>query len=415
VAGRLTGVVTGVLTLAMLAVAGCQGQPVQTVGVPAAGKPPAGVSHPEAAQSEQSSPVSESPVHAPSGVAPASIAPTPALPEVQPAGEKAGPAQAEATGPAVDLTLTFVPEQAATYRITTELQKTVEWKGAQAARPDRFTDGRTGNHIELTFAQRVEQVEDDGDATLQITIQALKYAGEVVNKVVLDFDSARPEDAGSPLAALIGRGYQVRISPQGEVREISGVEPVRQAVQGILPAHRVAQRLLSDEEIRSRHEIAALAALKDRPAHPGQTWSSLRTFSFDDLGAKTYERIYTLGPVIEGRASVSGSQAPAADRQPPADNLPGRTAVVEMKAIPSAARAEELHQGSPANPFAQMSDNTDSYTGRLLLDLDRGQVREYREQMQNEWIIADPRSVQTGRPTAIKMAVRRLHRLEIVP
>ena len=79
---------------------------------------------------------------------------------------------------------------------------------------------------------------------------------------------------------------------------------------------------------------------------------------------------------------------------------------------PSAALAEELHQGQAANPFVSMSDNTDSYEGRLVLDLDRGQVREYVEQMQNEWIIADPTAVQTGQPTAIKMAARRLHRLE---
>jgi len=86
-----------------------------------------------------------------------------------------------------------------------------------------------------------------------------------------------------------------------------------------------------------------------------------------------------------------------------------------MKAIPSAAQAQELHQRQAANPFVSLSDNTDSYEGRLVLDLDRGQVREYTEQMQNEWIIADPSSMQTGQPTAIKMAARRLHRLEQVP
>ena len=85
-----------------------------------------------------------------------------------------------------------------------------------------------------------------------------------------------------------------------------------------------------------------------------------------------------------------------------------------MKAIPSAAQAEQWQKQQAVNPFASMSDHTDSYEGRLVFDLDRGQVREYVEQMQNEWVIADPTAVQAGRPAAIKMAARRLHRLEQV-
>jgi hypothetical protein len=90
-------------------------------------------------------------------------------------------------------------------------------------------------------------------------------------------------------------------------------------------------------------------------------------------------------------------------------------AVVVMKAIPSAARAAQLYQQQATHPLAAMSDNTDSYEGRLILDLDRGQVREYAEQMQNEWIHADPSSIQKGLPVAIRMAATRLHRLERLP
>jgi hypothetical protein len=330
-----------------------------------------------------------------------------------------------AANEAVELALKFVPGQAATYRITTELHKSVEWKGSAAARPAQFSDGRTGSHVELTFEQRVQQVQEDGSAVLGITITGLKYVGEVVNKVVLDFDSAGAGDPNSPLTALVGRSYQVRMAPTGQVLEIAGAEPLRQAVQGDGPAQRVARRLVSDEEIRNRHEIAALSALKDRPVRPGQTWSSLRTFSFDDLGTKTYERVYTLKKV--GCALHTDSKVPevagggvqstpytTANRQPPTADSESTVAIVEMKAIPSAARAEELQQRPAVNPFARMSDNRDSYEGRLVLDLDRGQVREYVEQMQNEWIIADPAALQTGQAAAIQMAARRLHRLEQV-
>ena len=324
----------------------------------------------------------------------------------------------EPSGPAVELMLKFVVGQGATYKITTEYQKSVEWKGSATARPAQFPDSRSGTHVELTFVQRVQQVLEDGNAVLEITIKGLKYVGESVNKVVLDFDNARAEDAGNPLAKLVGKSYQVKMSPLGHVMEISGVVPLRQALQGPLPGNSVAQKLLTDEEIRNRHEIVALAALKDCAVRPGQTWSNIKVLSFDDLGAKAYERVYALkqagrvglappGPV---GAEVGGASPTL---QPPTGSFQGRLAVVEMKAIPSAARAEELYKRQKANPFASMSDNTDNYEGRLVLDLDQGQIREYVEQMQNEWIIFDPSSGQN--PAAIRMAARRLHRLEQVP
>ncbi len=425
-AGRLASIVSSVLVLAILLMAGCQGQqaeaPVAKVE-PARSVPAGNLGEERSKEGEKALRPSPVPTFLPSPSVAHEVTPN-EIKKVQAETDKAEP-----SGPAVELTLRFVPGQAATYRITTEVQKSVEWKGSAASRPPKFADGRNGNHIELTFEQRVRQVQDDGAAVLEVAIKGLKYQGEVVNKVVLDFDSARPADSGSPLATLIGKSYQVKMSPKGQVLEISGVEPVRQAIQGGGPAQSVALRLLSDDEIRNRHEIATLSALKESTARPGQSWSSIRTFSFDDLGSKTYERVYTLKQTGRvDRAPKRDSSRLGTRLAPPklvgaeiggasptlqTANSKDRLAVVEMKAIPSAARAAETHQG-PANPFARMSDNTGSYDGRLVLDLDTGQVRECTEQMYNEWIIADPSSMQTGQPTAIKMAARRLHRLEMV-
>ena len=388
--GRFTSIVASVLALVVLVVAGCQTQRAEapTVKAEPADRTPVTASRPEASSKESAlqtsnlqPPTSQEP--------PYSVTTNEAISES--AKTRTQTAKPDLSGPAVELALKFVPGRATTYKITTESEKSVEWKGVLSAKPTQFTDGRTGSHVELTFEQRVQQVPDDGSGVLAITIRGLKYAIVSVNRVVLDFDSARPQDSNSPLAALIGKGYQVRMSADGQILNVSDVEAARQAVQGNLPAHNVARRLLTDDEIRSRHEIVALSALKDRSVRPGGTWSSLKTFSFDDLGTKTYERVYTLKQVEQ-----SG----------------GGGAIVEMKAIPSAARAEELYPRQVANPLAKISDNIDSYTGRLVLDLDRGWVREYGEQMQNEWIIADPTSGQN--PAAIRMAARRLHRLERV-
>jgi hypothetical protein len=406
-ADRLAGIVSGVLILMMLAVAGCQGQraeaPALEVGAAegTAAEALPSVSRASSPRSEGGTPSTR---EMPQGISPNESKKVPAE-----------AAQAGPSGAAIEMALKFVAGQVTTYKLTTEAYKSVEWKGAEEAKPAKFTDGRTGSLVELTFEQRVQQVQEDGNAVLEITIRGVKDVIESVNKVVLDFDSARPTDSENPLAALVGQGYCVKMSPQGQVLQISNVELARQAVQGVLPQHRVAARLLSDDEIRNRHEIAALSALKDRPVRPGQTWSSLKTFSFDDLGAKTYERVYTLQQVVGSRLSVPSSVASTVNRELSTDNSLGRQAIVAMKAIPSAARAEQWQKQQTVNPFAGMSDNTDDYEGRLVLDLDRGQVREYVEQMENAWVIADPTSLQTGQPTAIKMAARRLHRLEQVP
>ena len=181
-AGRLAGVVSGVLILVMLALAGCQGQRaeapetrVQSTGSTPGGAAPS-VSRASSPRSEGGTPSTREP---PEGG-------TPNLSEKAPM--EAG--KPEPTGPAVELTLKFVPGQAATYKITTESWKSVEWKGAETAKPAKFTDGRTGSHVELTFEQRVQQVQDDGNAVLEITIRGVKDVIESVNKVVLDFDSA---------------------------------------------------------------------------------------------------------------------------------------------------------------------------------------------------------------------------------
>ena len=289
----------------------------------------------------------------------------------------------------VELALRFSPGEVTTCKVTTEGYKSVEWRGPVVGRPAGSVDGRSGTHVEITFDQRVRDVRADGGAVLAITIKDLKYAGEHRNKVVLDFDSARPEDSANPLAALIGKGYTLILSPGGQVLAVEDVEAARGTVPAG-PGQATALRLLSEEQIRRRHEIPPLMALKEGSASPGRTWSDIRTFSFGDMGLKAYERIYTLQAVADGPA------------------------VVEMKAILSSAAAQEMHEQQTAGPMSGMFDNVDDYAGRLELDLDSGQVRMYDEQMRIEWVIVDPATAQESRPVALTMGATRLHRLERV-
>ncbi len=334
---------------------------------------------------------------------PAESAPTPTdrqdeaaavAPEPAPRAEAAAAGEKEPVEPgqAVDLTLKFAAGQVAVYRAASDAQKSIEWKGAPAAKPAQFIDGRSGNRVEMTFEQRVQQVREDGSAILEITIKALKYAGEIRGNVVFAFDSTKEEDIVSPLTALIGKGYRLEMSAKGQVLAVIDAGPVRQVVPEGSAAYNVAVRLLSNEEIKSRHEVPALVALEDSRVRPGRTWSDLKTFSFGEMGPKSYERVYTLAQVQ------------------PED---GGRAVIEMEAIPSAAVAEEVHRQQAAGPLARMFDNVESYEGRIELDLGDGQVAGYTEQMETVWTFADPAGAPDGGPPpAFTMAARQMHTLE---
>ena len=120
------------------------------------------------------------------------VQPQASVPAETPTGEPGvGVAEPNEAEPPVSLVLGFSPGQTATYRVTTEAEKSVGWMGPESAKPADYSDGRSGNYVEMTFEQRVEQVRDNGNAVLGITIKALKYRGLIQNKVALEFDSSR--------------------------------------------------------------------------------------------------------------------------------------------------------------------------------------------------------------------------------
>ena len=84
-----------------------------------------------------------------------------------------------------------------------------------------------------------------------------------------------------------------------------------------------------------------------------------------------------------------------------------------MNAIPSAATAEAMHEQATMGLFGGRFDNTESYSGRGRLDLGSGQLLEYSEHLQTEWVVAEP-VVTEGEPAALRMAATHRYRLERV-
>lgn len=296
------------------------------------------------------------------------------------------PQQQEQTA---ELALKFVSADSTTYKVALETGKSVQWE-SQAPGPKGFQGGHTSNKMEMTFMQQIESVEGQGNAVAKITVKGLKYVATIKNNVVLDFDSSREADRSNPLNNLIGQSYTIEITPSGQVSKVIDASDALAAAAG----DKTAVALLSTDAIKERHTVPALPAAGEHRLRTGDSWSNVTSVSFDMMGSKSYERVYTLGE-IDGAAGH-------------------KIALVKMEAVPSAENAREAHKEQATDFFSKMFDNTEDYAGRLKLDLTEGKVAEYSEKLVVQWLIVDPNPKKDAPPAALNMAATRLFSIERV-
>ncbi len=292
----------------------------------------------------------------------------------------------------VKLALKFAPADSTTYKVTTHTDNSIIWEGASQDKPKGFTGGHTGRDIEITFTQQIQSTDDKGNAVAKITIKKLKYLVTVKNDITMNFDSSRQEDRQNPLSKLIGQSYIIEMTASGEVSKLIDANDALAAIGSASTADKAAASLLSLKAITQRHTIHSLPAEDKNQLRTGENWSSIKNFSFSMMGSKSYETIYTLEEIKD------------------VDNR--RIAIARMEAVPSAEYAKELHKEQSASFFVSMSDNTETYTGRLKLDLTDGKVEECREKLMTKWIVVDPNPKENEQPAALVMTAVRFYSIE---
>ncbi len=293
----------------------------------------------------------------------------------------------------VTLALNFKQGQSGTYKLVTEWKNSVEFEGP-LAKDGQFEGGSTGDTLEMTFSQRVESVDDGGNATLAITIKSLKFKSIVKNTVRLDFDSGRDKDKNNPLAKLIGKGYKIRLSQEGAVLGVLDTKEVLAAVRGNTAGHQFGTALLKTDVVMNRHAITALPKAGKNQLASGQDWSSVKSVIFGPMGHRSFERIYVLKEIKD-----------IGDK---------KMCVIEMNAIPTSQRAEGSNIDEATESISKMFDNIDIYNGSLELDLADGTVEKFTENLTSEWIIVDPAAQPNSEtePDSVKMTAIRTHKLE---
>ncbi len=130
----------------------------------------------------------------------------------------------------------------------------------------------------------VTGVDNGGTASVQITYDSIAFRQEGPMGVI-EYDSDNPPPVVPPLArgfaGIVGMGFSMKVTPEGEVLEVDGAEemltemldqlelpqgPARASIKAIL------QKEFGDQALQELMNIA-LAIYPDRPVGIGDSWS----------------------------------------------------------------------------------------------------------------------------------------------
>jgi len=318
------------------------------------------------------------------------VEPQKQIPEVVP---QAVPQVTPKELPPPPLALKFTPQDSATYKVITEAQQSVEWKGTVPAEP-AYTSGSRLDRIEITFTQQIQSIDDLGNAVAKITIEGLKYHSETTDKPLIDFNSTDPNSRRSPLARILGQSYTIEISTTGEVTKIIDTQQAYDALgPPSSPEGRIPFAIIEPAAIKERHGTLVLPQPDKNRLRAGDNWSSTKTFSFGPMGSSSYEKIYTLKEIKDV-------------------NNPNSVVAV-MSTIPAPEMPKDPNTKQTEFDLLDTFDNTGTYTGWLKFDSAAGKVEKYSEKLESTWsVVIPPDKEMAEEPVVLIMGAVRLYDLE---
>ena len=287
--------------------------------------------------------------------------------------------------------LNFSPQRETNYKVVTESTKDYQFVQPSV---NKTKERHTVWKIEMVFAQKIESVDPQGNAAANITIKKLKYLSEDPQGKMEDFDSTAETSKTDPLLSLIGQSYKIKITPNGKV-EVIDANAAREVVKGESSAKKMAERLLSNEEIGNRHQVLALNDVEKGLAQRGDKWSTVAISPAGMLRQKSFEKVYTLTDIKKQNGN--------------------NIAVVDMAASPSSKRAADAKEGdSVTSFFSNMFDEKDNYTGKMVLDLTTGEIDSYKEFLKVDWVAVEPPQEQKSDkgPDQLTMGFSNLYSIE---
>ncbi len=269
-------------------------------------------------------------------------------------------ASVENGNPAKQVTLKFNPAVSGTYKISQETTKTVDF--SQPSINKNKLD-KTSLITEVTFDQKVDSVDKDGNAKLIVTIKAVKLYSKGKKGVNFDFDSSREADSKDSLAKLIGASYSIVVSPKGKVVAVDA----KQALDTV--KSREAKSFLRKDIVEKRHSFKAAPETDMDVITENGEWSCVVASPRGSLEPKAFEKKYKVDSVDDaGIAKIS------------------------MVAAPTSKKPKGGVKGKGLGVMAGIFDSKETFTGDMIFDTKSGSLVKYTETLEDNYVAAEEAS-----------------------
>ena len=164
-----------------------------------------------------------------------------------------------------------------------------------------------------TWALKVLGVDDDGTATVEVTLGAIAMKSDG-GRMSYEYDSANPPDemprAAAPYAAVVGKTFTMKLTSGGKVTGFEGVDALLKAAQDAIPDEgrgrgrwgrdRMAATF-SEDALKQTME-GVFGFLPGEAVAVGGSWT--RTVDADHGVPVLAEEKYTLTKLEEGTATI---------------------------------------------------------------------------------------------------------------
>jgi hypothetical protein len=138
-------------------------------------------------------------------------------------------------------------------------------------------------NMTIGIAEKLEVLGVDGQGNMQIrhTYTWTRFKQAIPMAAPVDYDSSQqttPPAGAEGFAALIGQSYTIKVSPQGKVLEITGMEQLSEAVRQKAPAADPSQgpdalSAFIDKGAVKEMTENSMAVYPDKPVEPGDSWT----------------------------------------------------------------------------------------------------------------------------------------------
>jgi hypothetical protein len=269
--------------------------------------------------------------------------------------------------PEADLKLNFSPNQTHTYKAVSQSRKDYLF---DQPNENKKTEKMSEVIVEMTYDQTVESVDEQGNANAKITIKGVKYYSRDKDGVDTDYDSSKKGSSPADLKKIIGMSYNIKITSDGKVIEVSGRKDIIDKITGRLAA-KLVRSILSEEALKNIHSIKSLPDTDKSKLKLKDTWLRKGRSPKSALVVKSFDKEYLVKDIRE----TAG----------------GTIADIQMRATPASAKSGEViaDYGS-MGVFGNIFESNEDFSGHLKLNLNSGEVLSYEETFIGKYTAVQP-------------------------